>query len=146
MWTGEVAGPGWHFVDAPLNKIPYFLKQDTGIVMAGPVDNTQKEWKLRAEVFLETQVRIRVYDDDGESLAENLSYEVELSFVRRRDSIDVDGEVICDGFCRNGKIKVRVHCTSAVNSVRFLGNTVKTTRTGDSVSFTINMDDLPDHQ
>jgi alpha-glucosidase len=144
MWTGEVAGPGWHFVDAPLNRIPYFLKEDTGIVMAGPVDNTQKEWKLRVEVFLETQACIRVYDDDGESLAESLSYEVKLCFVRRKDNIDVDGEVICDGFGRNGKIEVRVHSMKPVNSVRFLGNTVNTTRTGDAVSFRINIGDLLD--
>ncbi len=85
-WEGEVYGSGWHSIEAPLDRIPVFLREDHGVVYTEPKENSTRPWTpLNARVFLSRRAELTIYDDDGETLnyMEGKYYEVKLIIERR---------------------------------------------------------------
>jgi len=69
--TGEIMEPGWRVVDAPLEVIPLFQREDTAVVRTDPQNFIFEEdlKRLYFDVFLNERVEIELYEDDGESLS-----------------------------------------------------------------------------
>jgi len=69
--TGEIMKPGWRVVDAPLEVIPLFQREDTAVVKMDPQNFIfEKDLKrLYFDVFLNERVEIELYEDDGESFS-----------------------------------------------------------------------------
>ncbi|RKX48659.1 MAG: hypothetical protein DRP38_04330, partial [Thermotogae bacterium] len=84
--------PGWRVVDAPLEVIPLFQREDTAVVKMDPQNFIfEKDLKrLYFDVFLNERVEIELYEDDGESF----SFEEGDFSLRRvlitRDKIEVE--------------------------------------------------------
>ena len=69
-WTGEVLEPGWKLVNAPLNRIPLFLREDTAVITTDPKQTAYDAWDpLYVESFVNHEAEAIIYDDDGESLS-----------------------------------------------------------------------------
>jgi len=68
-WTGEVLEPGWKLVNAPLDKIPLFIREDTAVITTDPKQTAHEVWDpLYVESFVNHEAEAIIYDDDGESL------------------------------------------------------------------------------
>lgn len=68
-WTRKTyRGGGWVCVEAPLERIPLFVREGSAIAVSdGPYTNAQS-WRPAVEAYVEEKARGTLYDDDGESL------------------------------------------------------------------------------
>ncbi len=69
-WSGERLSSGYHVVDAPLDVMPLFLREGTGVPFTEPVLHTEESpntLKLRVNTGEsgDTSVEVPVYHDDG---------------------------------------------------------------------------------
>ena len=90
--TGEIMEPGWRVVDAPLEVIPFFQKEDTIIVKMDPQNFMFEKdvERLYFHVFLNEKAEIELYEDDGISF----SFEKENFSLRKvlvtKDKIEIE--------------------------------------------------------
>jgi len=72
-WSGQIYESGRHFVEAPLDRLPLFLREGKGVPLTDPAPNVEELSQvlyLRPGPFSEAgSIEIPVYDDDGESRA-----------------------------------------------------------------------------
>lgn len=67
-WTGETLLSGHHIVDAPLDHLPLYLREDHGVPTMNTVLNTeQTPSTLYLRCNLTNKVEVPIYDDDGHS-------------------------------------------------------------------------------
>ncbi|WP_460126203.1 glycoside hydrolase family 31 protein [Stetteria hydrogenophila] len=99
--TCEARGPGWVLAEAPLERIPLYLREDSAVLTTDPVESTAvKPGVLRVEAFLKGEASARLYDDDGETLAYQRGeyFEAEFRLERRGARVRVEVEVLNDGY------------------------------------------------
>lgn len=67
-WTGEILESGHHIVDSPLDIMPLFIREDSGIPLSNPIICTEEKPKnLILRGNLENEIRIPIYHDDGKT-------------------------------------------------------------------------------
>lgn len=100
-WTGEVHGPGWSMAEAPLDRIPLFVREDSAVLTTDPVESTAvKPRVLRVEAFLTGRARATFYDDDGETLKylEGEYFEASIELERRGSRVSLGFRVHNKGY------------------------------------------------
>ncbi len=100
-WSGDKYESGHRVLDAPLDTIPMFIREDRGVPVTESRDSTEEEPKtLYLKYNLENEVRIPVYHDDGKTIAfEDGGYFLGEFRVREtEDSVESALEVRNEGF------------------------------------------------
>jgi len=88
-WTGEVLEPGWRLVNAPLDRIPLFIREDTAVITTDPKQTAHEVWDpLYVEAFVNREAEVIIYDDDGESLNGEY-FELTVTFRKREDMLKI---------------------------------------------------------
>jgi len=88
-WAGEILEPGWVLADAPLDKIPLFIREDTAVITTDPKQSACEAWDpLYVESFINHDAEVIIYDDDGESL-NGESFELVVTLKKREDQLKI---------------------------------------------------------
>ncbi|MCF7890521.1 glycoside hydrolase family 31 protein [Candidatus Bipolaricaulota bacterium] len=67
-WTGKSYESGYHHFDAPLEKLPLFIREDHGVPLTETVQHTEDlPDTLRLRYNLKQKARVPIYHDDGET-------------------------------------------------------------------------------
>lgn len=83
----------WTYVQAPLNRIPLLIREDSGILTMEPGINAYSQIsELDIELFLKEKSLHTIYDDDGETMdyAEGIFFEATIVVERRGPTIFVE--------------------------------------------------------
>ncbi|MEM0120630.1 MAG: glycoside hydrolase family 31 protein [Thermoprotei archaeon] len=91
-WTRKVySGGRWVLVDAPLTRIPLFVRENTTLVVSEAQHVNAHNWKPVIEAFVESQADAELYDDDGSTLAYRRGefFQLDAHFERRGDTLTI---------------------------------------------------------
>ncbi len=124
-WSHRVLGPGWSWIEAPLDRIPLLLREDGAVLTTDPVESTAvKPSLLRIEAFLARRTRLYFYDDDGETLGyrEGKYFEAEVVLERRDNRVFLEFNVTSMGYLPSYKeLEVRILNGEGLEFLEFQG-------------------------
>lgn len=146
VWSGRVLGPGWILAEAPLNRIPLFLREDGAVVATEPRESASEPWsKVSVEALVHTKACATLYDDNGESMAfkNGRFFEAVLCIERRGDTAKVSVERLHMGFTPGfEKIEIRVLNGEWVERMMLRDTELKFRRVGGTAVAELSLSDI----
>ncbi len=91
-WSHEVhSGGGWVLVDAPLERIPIFIRENTGLVVSEAQHTNTQNWQPVIEAYVEAEARVELYDDDGSTLSYKRGeyFQLHTHFVKHENTLSI---------------------------------------------------------
>jgi len=100
-WSHRVhSGGGWVLADAPLERIPIFIRENTGVVVSEAQHINTQNSKPVIEAYVEAEARVELYDDDGSTLAYKRGeyFQLDAHFVKHENTLSIITKKLNTGY------------------------------------------------
>ena len=137
LWSGEVLEPGWRLVEAPIDRVPLFLREDGAVVTTEPRSSATEPWgTVTIDVFVGRKACAVLYDDDGETadFEKGRFFEAKVCIERRGGDAVIRVEELHMGYEPGfSKVRIRLLGSPWVERVLLEGEELRVYRSGKAV-------------